>query len=146
MASRSERPTSKKCEERLVDPVIFDGRNIHDPERMEREGFTYYGIGLGHFRHARRSRRREPGVDDGAILVTGAAGFIGLFVAERLLAAAATTCSGSTISTPTTTPSLKQDRLARLDRPATGFQLSSRSRCRTAEGIRRCSTRSGSTG
>ncbi len=28
-------------------PVVFDGRNIHDPERMAREGITYYGIGLG---------------------------------------------------------------------------------------------------
>jgi UDPglucose 6-dehydrogenase len=31
----------------LVQPVIFDGRNIHDPARMAREGITYYGIGLG---------------------------------------------------------------------------------------------------
>ena len=31
----------------LKQPVIFDGRNIHDPDRMAREGFTYYGIGLG---------------------------------------------------------------------------------------------------
>ena len=32
----------------LKRPVIFDGRNIHDPSRMEREGVTYFGIGLGH--------------------------------------------------------------------------------------------------
>ena len=32
---------------RLTDPVIFDGRNIYDPARVKREGFTYYGIGLG---------------------------------------------------------------------------------------------------
>ena len=31
----------------LTKPVIFDGRNIHDPARMKREGITYYGIGLG---------------------------------------------------------------------------------------------------
>ena len=31
----------------LKSPVIFDGRNIHDPARLKREGITYYGIGLG---------------------------------------------------------------------------------------------------
>jgi UDPglucose 6-dehydrogenase len=29
----------------LRDKVIFDGRNIYDPERMREYGFTYYGIG-----------------------------------------------------------------------------------------------------
>lgn len=36
---------------RLKDPVIFDGRNIYDPERVKREGFTYYGVGLGERPH-----------------------------------------------------------------------------------------------
>ncbi len=31
----------------LKQPIVFDGRNIHDPARMEREGIVYYGIGLG---------------------------------------------------------------------------------------------------
>jgi UDPglucose 6-dehydrogenase len=31
----------------LKQPVIFDGRNIYDPSRMRKEGFTHYGIGLG---------------------------------------------------------------------------------------------------
>ena len=31
----------------LKQPVVFDGRNIYDPQRMAREGFTYYGIGRG---------------------------------------------------------------------------------------------------
>ncbi|MEO6939926.1 MAG: UDP-glucose/GDP-mannose dehydrogenase family protein [Candidatus Kapaibacterium sp.] len=29
----------------IKDHVIFDGRNIYDPERMREHGFTYYGIG-----------------------------------------------------------------------------------------------------
>ncbi|CAM3863657.1 UDP-glucose dehydrogenase family protein [Rheinheimera salexigens] len=31
----------------LKQPVIFDGRNLFEPERMQRRGFTYYGIGRG---------------------------------------------------------------------------------------------------
>ncbi|MBU9812019.1 UDP-glucose/GDP-mannose dehydrogenase family protein [Rahnella sp. C60] len=31
----------------LKEPVIFDGRNLFDPERLEKRGFTYYGIGRG---------------------------------------------------------------------------------------------------
>jgi UDPglucose 6-dehydrogenase len=27
-------------------PVIFDGRNLYDPDKLVRAGFTYYGIGL----------------------------------------------------------------------------------------------------
>ncbi|AJJ20794.1 MULTISPECIES: UDP-glucose dehydrogenase family protein [Yersinia] len=32
---------------RLKQPVIFDGRNLYDPERLNSRGFTYYGIGRG---------------------------------------------------------------------------------------------------
>jgi UDPglucose 6-dehydrogenase len=31
----------------LSDPVIFDGRNVFDPDYMKRMGFTYYAIGRG---------------------------------------------------------------------------------------------------
>lgn len=31
----------------LKSPVIFDGRNLFDPDRLEKRGFTYYGIGRG---------------------------------------------------------------------------------------------------
>lgn len=31
----------------LNTPVIFDGRNLYDPERLARRGFTYYAIGRG---------------------------------------------------------------------------------------------------
>ena len=29
----------------LKEPVIFDGRNMYEPERMKQKGFTYYAIG-----------------------------------------------------------------------------------------------------
>jgi UDPglucose 6-dehydrogenase len=32
---------------KLASPVIFDGRNIYDPEVLQNKGFTYYGIGRG---------------------------------------------------------------------------------------------------
>jgi UDPglucose 6-dehydrogenase len=40
-------PDYEAIKERLQQPIIFDGRNIHDPNRMAREGIIYYGIGLG---------------------------------------------------------------------------------------------------
>jgi UDPglucose 6-dehydrogenase len=33
--------------ERLAAPVIFDGRNLYEPARMARKGFSYYAIGRG---------------------------------------------------------------------------------------------------
>ncbi len=40
-------PDWELLRESLADKTIFDGRNIYDPTRVRREGFTYYGIGLG---------------------------------------------------------------------------------------------------
>ncbi len=31
----------------LRGPVIFDGRNLYDPEQMQRSGFSYYAVGRG---------------------------------------------------------------------------------------------------
>lgn len=31
----------------LKEPVIFDGRNLYDPERVSKRGFVYYAIGRG---------------------------------------------------------------------------------------------------
>ncbi|MEI2420555.1 UDP binding domain-containing protein, partial [Arthrospira platensis SPKY2] len=31
----------------LKEPVIFDGRNVFDPDYVKRLGFTYYAIGRG---------------------------------------------------------------------------------------------------
>jgi UDPglucose 6-dehydrogenase len=47
---------------RLADPIIFDGRNIYDPARVKREGFTYYGIGLGERPH-RAATIQAPSLD-----------------------------------------------------------------------------------
>jgi UDPglucose 6-dehydrogenase len=38
----------------LRNPVIFDGRNMLDPIRVEREGLIYYGIGVGVNQHTRQ--------------------------------------------------------------------------------------------
>ncbi len=40
-------PDYEQIKELLAESIIFDGRNIHDPSRMAREGISYYGIGLG---------------------------------------------------------------------------------------------------
>jgi len=34
-----------KIKELMMTPVIFDGRNIFDPEKMKEMGFRYYGVG-----------------------------------------------------------------------------------------------------
>jgi len=36
--------------QRLKAPVIFDGRNLYDPERMDAKGFTYFPMGRGQSR------------------------------------------------------------------------------------------------
>ncbi|RJG07036.1 UDP-glucose/GDP-mannose dehydrogenase family protein [Noviherbaspirillum cavernae] len=33
--------------QQLKQPVIFDGRNLYDPSRLQAKGWTYYGIGRG---------------------------------------------------------------------------------------------------
>ncbi len=35
----------KEIEKLMIEKVIFDGRNIYDPEEVREFGFTYYGIG-----------------------------------------------------------------------------------------------------
>ncbi|MDY0836739.1 MULTISPECIES: UDP-glucose dehydrogenase family protein [unclassified Pseudomonas] len=40
-------PDLDLIKEKLSTPVIFDGRNIFDPQRMKANGFDYYGIGRG---------------------------------------------------------------------------------------------------
>ncbi len=40
-------PDFDHIKQTLSAPVIFDGRNIYDPERLKSEGFAYYAIGRG---------------------------------------------------------------------------------------------------
>jgi UDPglucose 6-dehydrogenase len=41
------RPDFDEVKRRLAGPVIFDGRNLYDPDRIAARGFTYYAIGRG---------------------------------------------------------------------------------------------------
>lgn len=43
-------PDFELIHKRLTAPVIFDGRNLYDAERMKRKGFTYYPMGRGESR------------------------------------------------------------------------------------------------
>jgi UDPglucose 6-dehydrogenase len=38
-------PDFNMLKQELKDPVIFDGRNLYEPEDMKALGFEYYGIG-----------------------------------------------------------------------------------------------------
>ncbi len=38
-------PDFRRMAEHMREKVIFDGRNIYDPEELKREGFKYFGIG-----------------------------------------------------------------------------------------------------
>ena len=40
-------PDFDEIKQALAEPVIFDGRNLFEPDRMEAKGFSYYAIGRG---------------------------------------------------------------------------------------------------
>lgn len=40
-------PDFDLLKDKLRHPVIFDGRNLYEPERLQKRGFTYYAIGRG---------------------------------------------------------------------------------------------------
>jgi UDPglucose 6-dehydrogenase len=42
-----QRPDFDEIKRRLEQPVLFDGRNLYDPARMNQRGFSYYAIGRG---------------------------------------------------------------------------------------------------
>ena len=39
------RPRLRRASARMRAPVLFDGRNVWDPDEPRALGFTYYGIG-----------------------------------------------------------------------------------------------------
>ena len=41
-------PDFDAIKESLSEPVVFDGRNLYDPDTMRTLGFSYYAIGRGH--------------------------------------------------------------------------------------------------
>jgi UDPglucose 6-dehydrogenase len=41
------RPNLQKLKGMMRQPVVFDGRNVWDPDEMRAAGFTYYGMGRG---------------------------------------------------------------------------------------------------
>ena len=47
MAFRS--PNFEIIKQQLKRPIIFDGRNLYDPEYLESLGFEYYAIGRGKY-------------------------------------------------------------------------------------------------
>ena len=69
-------PDFERVRKLLRRPLLIDGRNLYDPERMTALGFEYHGIGRG----AQVTR----------VLVTGAAGFIGSHLVRGAGAAGAT--------------------------------------------------------
>ncbi|MCB0300819.1 MAG: UDP-glucose 6-dehydrogenase, partial [Calditrichaeota bacterium] len=38
-------PDFKQMKSMMRTPVIFDGRNVYNPQKMREIGFAYYGIG-----------------------------------------------------------------------------------------------------
>ncbi len=40
-------PDLEQVRRRLLQPVVFDGRNIYDPDAMKEAGFRYFAIGRG---------------------------------------------------------------------------------------------------
>ena len=45
-------PDFNRLRETLKDAVVFDGRNLYDPQEIEAAGLAYYGIGRGRSLHA----------------------------------------------------------------------------------------------
>ncbi len=62
------RPNFETVQEKLAEPVIFDGRNLYDLERMAEMGFAYYSVGRPH-----HSPEQNPEAIEAAITQNGTA-------------------------------------------------------------------------
>lgn len=38
-------PDFDLLKQQLSQPLVFDGRNLYEPGRMKKKGFTYYSVG-----------------------------------------------------------------------------------------------------
>ncbi len=54
-----QRPEFKEMLGRMRSPVVFDGRNLYEPEAMRRHGFTYHSIGRPAVGQADKETRRQ---------------------------------------------------------------------------------------
>lgn len=43
--SQFRTPDFEEMKSRMKQPVVFDGRNLYDPQVLAEQGFTYYSIG-----------------------------------------------------------------------------------------------------
>jgi UDPglucose 6-dehydrogenase len=61
-------PNLEQLKDVLADPVIFDGRNIYDPDMLKSFGITYYAIGRSNISHVNPgslARRKTDTVESG---------------------------------------------------------------------------------
>jgi UDPglucose 6-dehydrogenase len=57
-------PDFELIKQRLNSPVIFDGRNLYDAERLARNGFQYFPMGRGESCRLPITLRQRPAASD----------------------------------------------------------------------------------
>jgi UDPglucose 6-dehydrogenase len=54
-----KQPDFGQMKQYLAHPVIFDGRNLYQPEHMREAGFTYYSVGRAVVKTKARTPRKS---------------------------------------------------------------------------------------